>query len=44
MNNHLVLVATAVPDGKFTDLIGEDGFAWIVDGDKDILCWSVGER
>ena len=40
MNNHLVLVAAAGPDGKFTGLIGEDSFAWLVDGDKDSLYGS----
>ena len=44
MNNHLVLVAVAGPDGKFTGLIGEDVFVWLVDSDKDILSWRVGER
>ena len=44
MNNHLVFIAAAGPNGKFIGFIGEDGFAWLVDGDKDILYGSGGER
>ena len=39
MYNHLVLIAAARTEGKFTGLIGEDGFARVVDGDEDVFSW-----
>ena len=39
VDNHLILIAAAGTEGKFTCLIGGDGFARFVNGDEDVFSW-----